>query len=302
MKQKTSLFLEVAAVWTVNEEKLTVYPPARTAEEKIALAERTLEYIAKSVPADKLKPLADELSIDKEWYAKAATPGEKYAAERAIMSVRRRILFLHPDLQFANLLAVQRGLPFSEEAGMTDQYAGRWSRPGPGLVAIENWKSVPHKRVLLGDKLPEGCTLNPCLHWNADRVIFAFNDHTRRPPVDPRKVHAPSVMRRGAGGGTLCFPSPTAPAAHFPPGPAAAGDGAKPGPGNGGSACRSGPRRLSGPGIPRVQAPPQARAPAYPEPLGGRNPVPGAARAYAATGLAAAPNAFFRAHAPAPGP
>ena len=77
-------------------EKLTVYPPAHTAEEKIALAERTLEYVAKSVPADKLKPLADELSIDKEWYAKAATQGEKYAAERAIMSVRRRILFLHP--------------------------------------------------------------------------------------------------------------------------------------------------------------------------------------------------------------
>ena len=202
MKKKFSLFLVVAAVWAVNAEKLTVYPPARTAEEKIALAERTLEYVAKSVPADKLKPLADELTIDKEWYAKAATPGEKYAAERAVMSVRRRILFQHPDLQFTNLLAVQRGLPFSEEAGMTDQYAGRWSRPGPGLVTIENWKSVPHKRVLLDGKLPEGCTLNPCLHWNADRVIFAFNDHTRRPPVDPRKVHAPSVMRRGAGGET----------------------------------------------------------------------------------------------------
>jgi hypothetical protein len=50
---------------------------------------------------------------------------------------------------------VQRGLPFSEEAGMTDQYAGRWSRPGPGLVAIENWKSVPHKRMLLDGKLPQ---------------------------------------------------------------------------------------------------------------------------------------------------
>ena len=120
--------LTLAAVWAVHAEKLTVYPPARTAEEKIALAERTLEYVAKSVPAEKLKPLADELAIDREWYAKAGSPGEKYAAERAVMSVRRRILFLHPDLQFANLLAVQRGLPFSEEAGMTDQYARHVAR------------------------------------------------------------------------------------------------------------------------------------------------------------------------------
>ena len=49
---------------------------------------------------------------------------------------------------------MQRGLPFSEEAGMTDQYAGRWSRLGLGLVAIENWKSVPHKRMLLDGKVP----------------------------------------------------------------------------------------------------------------------------------------------------
>ena len=76
MIQKTLLFLVVAAVWAVQAEKLAVYPPARTAEEKIALAERTLDYVAKSVPADKLKPLADELAIDKEWYAKAASPGE----------------------------------------------------------------------------------------------------------------------------------------------------------------------------------------------------------------------------------
>ena len=110
-----------AAVWVANAEKLTVYPPATTVEEKIALAERTLEYVAKSVPAEQIKPLADELAIDKEWCAKAKSPGEKYAAERAVMSVRRRILFMHPDLQFANLLAVQRGFPFAEEAGMTDQ-------------------------------------------------------------------------------------------------------------------------------------------------------------------------------------
>ncbi len=36
MIKKTSVFLIVAAVWATHAEKLTVYPPARTAEEKIA--------------------------------------------------------------------------------------------------------------------------------------------------------------------------------------------------------------------------------------------------------------------------
>ncbi|MBR4653326.1 MAG: hypothetical protein IKO72_08190 [Kiritimatiellae bacterium] len=198
---KGMVMAAVAAVaCAAGAERLTVHPPARTIEEKVALAERTLEYVAKSVPAEKLKSLKDELDFDRKWCAKAASPGEKYAAERAVMSVRRRILFMHPDLQFPSILAVQRGLPFSEEAGMTDQYAGRWSRPGPGLVVIDGWKSEPRKRVLLAGRLPRGCTINPCLHWDADRVIFAFNDHERKPPVDPRKVHAPGVMNVDTNG------------------------------------------------------------------------------------------------------
>lgn len=118
-------------VLVVGAEKLQVFPPARTVEEKIALAERTLAYVGKSVPAERIRDLADELAIDVKWVRGAKDEGEKYAAERALASVRRRILFRHPDLQFTKLLAVQRGFPFSEEAGMTDQYAGRWSRHSP---------------------------------------------------------------------------------------------------------------------------------------------------------------------------
>ena len=189
-----------AAMGSAWAEKLEVFPPAKTVEEKIALAERTLEYVKKSVSSEKLDKLAAELAFDKDWWTKAKSEGEKYACERAIMSVRRRILFQHPDLQFKDLLAVQRGFPFAEEPGMTDQYMGRWSRPGPGLVAIRNWKSVPRKKVLLEGKLPTGCTLNPCLHWDADKVIFAFNDHERPAPADPRKVHVPPLMHRNADG------------------------------------------------------------------------------------------------------
>jgi len=191
-----------ACAWGAEDDKLGVFPPAKTVQEKIALAERTLEYVLKSVPAEQMKDLADELAFDKKWCASAKSEGEKYAAERAVMSVRRRILFRHPDLQFKRLLAVQRGFPFSEEAGMTDQYAGRWSRPGPGLVAIDDWKVAPHKTAILADKLPKGCTINPCLHWNGEKVIFAFNDHESPAPCDPKKFAARGVMRRDCYGQT----------------------------------------------------------------------------------------------------
>ena len=114
---------------------------------------RTMEHAA----------LKEELAIDEKWYTdakKANDVREMRNAVRELKSVRRRILFRHPDLQFKRLLAVQRGLPFSQESGTTDQYAGRWSRPGPGLVAIDNWQEAPHKTVLLKDKLPWGTVLN----------------------------------------------------------------------------------------------------------------------------------------------
>ena len=155
------------------------------------LARRTLAYVAKSVPAKTLKPYADELELDAKWLAGETLPGYRAGIIREIRRLRRRILFLHPDLQFDKLLAVQRGLPYTWDLHMVDQYLGRFSRPGPGLVVLENWKDVPRKTVLLKDKLPTGTVFNPDLHWDADRIIFAFCDHTAKPPADAKalKVH-----------------------------------------------------------------------------------------------------------------
>ena len=168
--------------------------PAVTAEEALDLAERTYAYVVKSVPAAELADLRRELDIDAKWLKDAKTAADRRNAEREIRSVRRRILFKHPDLQFKRLLAVQRGLPFSQEAGTADQNAGRWSSPGPGLIALDNWQTAPHKTVLLEGKLPKGTTLNPDLHWDADRILFAFNDHTRTPEADPKAMGAPPVV------------------------------------------------------------------------------------------------------------
>ena len=157
----------------------------------IDLARRTLAYVAKSVPAQTLKPYADELELDAKWLAGETLPGYRAGIIREIRRLRRRILFLHPDLQFDKLLAAQRGLPYTWDLHMVDQYLGRFSRPGPGLVVLENWKDVPRKTVLLKGKLPTGTVLNPDLHWDADRIIFAFCDHTAKPPADAKalKVH-----------------------------------------------------------------------------------------------------------------
>ena len=83
--------------------------PATTPEEIIALAHRTYEYVARSVPEAELTALKNELAIDEKWYAdakKANDAREMRNATRELRSVRRRILFKHPDLQFKRLLAV----------------------------------------------------------------------------------------------------------------------------------------------------------------------------------------------------
>ena len=169
------------------------YRPPETPEETLALARRTYDYVAKSVPEERLSVLKKELDADAKWLA--ATKDEKWrrVVEKDIRRIRRRILFMHPDLQFDNLLAVQRGIRYVTELCMVDQYLGRWSRPGPGLVVLENWKKAPRKRVLLEGRLPRGAILNPNLHWDADRVIFAFADHTRPPEADPDEVKVPIV-------------------------------------------------------------------------------------------------------------
>ena len=119
-------------------------------EEALALADRTYAYVAKALGEPALADEKAELEADRKWLAAAKTERERKTVEKEIRRLRRRILFRHPDLQFKKLLAVQRGIPYSRENHMVDQYLGRWSRPGPGLVVLENWQTAPKKSSLLG--------------------------------------------------------------------------------------------------------------------------------------------------------
>ncbi len=155
---------------------------ADTADDALALAQRTLSYVER---AEKRPAMAAELNALAQRLPQAKEAASRGALEKEIRALRRKIIFSHPDLDFDRLLACQRSLPYSHATHMVDQYLGRYSRPGgEGLIVIEDWKTAPKKREILKGKLPLGTTLNPDLHWDADRVLFAFCDHTdRRTPL-----------------------------------------------------------------------------------------------------------------------
>ncbi len=163
---------------------------ADTADEALALAQRTLAYVEKT---EKRPAMAAELSALTQRLTEAKETATRAALEKEIRALRRKILFSHPDLSFDRLLACQRSLPYSHATHMVDQYVGRYSRPGgAGLIVIDGWKTAPQKREILKGRLPSGTALNPDLHWDADRVLFAFCDHTDRRTSFQKRIRVPS--------------------------------------------------------------------------------------------------------------
>ncbi len=94
----------------------------------------------------------------------------------AVRSLRRRIVLAHPLLDFERLLIVKRPPPGYSH--MCDQYLGRHSGAGDGLVAITDWKGEPVAEAILDGKLPVGSVLHPDLSYDGRRVVFSFCDHT----------------------------------------------------------------------------------------------------------------------------
>jgi hypothetical protein len=95
----------------------------------------------------------------------------------AICAQRHRIALANPLLDFDRLLIAKAGPPLYSH--QCDQYLGRHSVPGPGLVVLENWrKGKPQETVLLKDKLPVGSVHHPDLSYDGRRIAFAFCDHT----------------------------------------------------------------------------------------------------------------------------
>jgi hypothetical protein len=107
------------------------------------------------------------------------------ATADSIASLRRKILFSHPAADFKDLLIDVRHIPLYYHN--VDQYIGKNSRVGQGLVVLENWKSAaPTERWLTRDKLPPGGTQHPDLSYDGKRVLFGFCDHTEKEPARRR--------------------------------------------------------------------------------------------------------------------
>jgi len=155
----------------------------------LEFARQTLQFVEKSATRPEL---AAELRAIEESVRRfeAGSSPEDRALERQqallaeVRRLRRRIILSHPLLDFDRLLVNKRPPPaYSHQS---DQYLGRYSGAGPGLVILENWKDQPREIPVLQGKLPPGSVLHPDLSFDARRVLFSYCDHSEPDPARRR--------------------------------------------------------------------------------------------------------------------
>jgi hypothetical protein len=148
---------------------------AKAVKERVAFCRRTLEFVEESAPRP---TLAAALAAIEQTIRQAELPRptdwlDLYART---FDLRRRIILSHPLLDFDRLLINKRPPPGYSH--MCDQYLGRHSRPGPGIVVLDDWKSdTPKETVLLEGRLHEGTVMHPELSYDAERLLFAYCSH-----------------------------------------------------------------------------------------------------------------------------
>ena len=148
-------------------------PDDGTVAGALRFARQTLAFVEQSA----VRPeLAAEL---KQLHRKIVDAGQDASLESLLVAVkrlRREIILSHPALDFECLLINKRPPPgFSY---LADQYLGRHSGMGDGLVILDSWKDDPKPRMLLKGKLAPGSTLHPDLSFDGKRIVFSYCDHT----------------------------------------------------------------------------------------------------------------------------
>ena len=140
------------------------------AEARLELAARTLAFVQHAALRPEHAAMLKRLQGRLEEARQGKASGEKLYI--AACRLRRAIILSHPLLDFDRLVINKRAgkLP----GHMCDQYLGRHSRPGVGLVVLENWKDAPKATELLTGKLPAGGVLHPDLSYDGKRMLFAF--------------------------------------------------------------------------------------------------------------------------------
>ena len=167
-----------------------------SARKRLAFARKTLDFVQRTAhrPRMAAELRALEQRIVREGQDRASSGGRELFA-RAV-TLRRRIIFSHPALDFDRLLLTKRPPPALCAPG--DNYFGMNNRAGPGLVVLDRWKTDrPKETVLLKGKLPAGCAMHPDLSFDGKRVVFAHADHT--PPRERRQFFLYEIHVDGTG-------------------------------------------------------------------------------------------------------
>jgi hypothetical protein len=149
----------------------------------LELAEKTLAYVQKSRKLPRYEAYFKRLEA--LWKGGRVKPTEYDKFYVGIRRFRRATLFSHPAMNFDKILVNRNPPTLYSHNG--DQHLGRHSRVGPGLTMLTNWKTDLKAVAILKDKLPAGATRNPDLHYDAERVVFAFCDHTRTKDAKARR-------------------------------------------------------------------------------------------------------------------
>jgi hypothetical protein len=150
-------------------------PDGGTVAGALGFAQRTLVFVEQSA----VRPaLAAELAALQKKIKDACPDAPVESLLTLVRKLRRRIILSHPALAFERLLINKRPPPgFSY---LADQYLGRHSGMGDGLVVLDAWKDNPLPSVLLKDTLPPGSTLHPDLSFDGKRIAFSYCDHTQQ--------------------------------------------------------------------------------------------------------------------------
>jgi len=147
----------------------------RDIEAVLELANKTFEYVENSRKLPKHRNTLKQLHA--EWNDGKLAETEYGRFYIKVRNFRRDTIFSHPDLSFEKIL-INRNPP-TMKSHNSDQHLGMHSRPGPGLTILTDWKTNPKATAILKGKLPKGAVRNPDLHYDAEKVVFAFCDHTR---------------------------------------------------------------------------------------------------------------------------
>ncbi len=161
-------------------ESLVDFEKTRALCERVAVSpeetRKTIEFVHKVRPvSDSVRRQVD--ALEQELDANKNDLTAFLATHDKIKKVRRDVIFSHPALNFDKIL-INR-CPPTRYSHNGDQHQGQHSRVGPGLTILTDWKSDhPKTHAILEGKLPEGSCRNPDLHYDAEKLVFAYCDHT----------------------------------------------------------------------------------------------------------------------------